>query len=162
MCASSSYSRALEELDANGTLPENFAAFTIDINGLKAVNDSLGHEAGDELIRGAATCVKAVLGDEGQCYRTGGDEFVMLTRMKREKAEYALQKLKYETERWQGSAVKSLNVSAGYALAAECDADGLTAEALVRQSDRAMYEAKADYYQSAGRKQRSKRRHKSV
>ena len=160
MCASSSYSRALEELDANGTLPENFAAFTIDINGLKAVNDSLGHEAGDELIRGAATCVKAVLGDEGQCYRTGGDEFVMLTRMKREKAEYTLQKLKYETERWQGSAVKSLSVSVGYALAS--DADELTAEALVRQSDQAMYEAKAAYYQSAGRKQRSKRRHKSV
>ncbi|MBQ8082140.1 MAG: diguanylate cyclase, partial [Clostridia bacterium] len=65
------YSRTLKKLDEAGRLPKDLAAFTIDINGLKTVNDSLGHEAGDELIRGAAACIVNALGTGRSCYRTG-------------------------------------------------------------------------------------------
>ena len=156
MLSRSAYSRALKTLDAAGALPGDLAAFTIDINGLKRVNDTQGHEAGDELIRGAAEYIETVIGNEGKCYRTGGDEFVALTSMNRESAENALRRLKDETERWRGSAVKTLSVSAGYALAEDYDGDDLTAEALVRESDKAMYEAKAAYYQNAGRDRRKR------
>ena len=149
------YSRKLEEYDKAGVLPANLAAFTIDINGLKHVNDKLGHEAGDELICGAADCIVKALG-AGNCYRTGGDEFVVLTTMNREEAEQGLQLLKMGTEQWRGDAVKSLSVSAGYALAEENEEEGLTAEMLVMESDKAMYEAKAAYYQKAGRNRRKR------
>lgn len=149
------YSRTLKKLDKAGALPEDLAAFTIDINGLKQVNDSLGHEAGDELIRGAAACIVSAMGTGRSCFRTGGDEFVVLTPMDRDDAGYALRRLHIETARWHGEKVKNLSLSAGFALAG--DYGSLTAEALVRESDKAMYEAKADYYRDAGRDRRNRR-----
>lgn len=149
------YSRTLKRLDEAGPLPKDLAAFTIDINGLKAVNDSLGHEAGDELIRGAAACIVNAFGTGRSCYRTGGDEFVVLTPMSREEAGDAIKALDQETRRWRGDKVKSLSVSAGFALSQ--DFDELTSEALVRESDKAMYKAKAAYYRKAGRDRRNRR-----
>ena len=127
----------------------------MDINGLKAVNDGLGHEAGDELIRGAAACIVNAFGTGRSCYRTGGDEFVVLTPMSREEATSVLMALNQETRRWRGEKAKSLSVSAGFALSQ--DYDGLTSEALVRESDKAMYEAKAAYYRKTGRDRRNRR-----
>ena len=142
------YSQRLNELDAGGPLPEDLVAFTIDIKGLKQVNDTLGHEAGDELIIGAARCIEGTMGNSAKCYRTGGDEFVVLTRMPADAAEMALSHLKRETARWQGRTVKSLSLAAGYALAG--DNPGLSAEKLVKQADMAMYAAKAAYYRENG------------
>lgn len=148
------YSIVLKSYDEGGELPKDFAVFTADINGLKQVNDCLGHEAGDELICGAARCIENTIGAGGKCYRTGGDEFVVLTTMKREEAENALRQLESECEHWHGSMVKSLSISAGYALTA--DFEDLSVEALVRESDKTMYEAKSAYYQSADRDRRSR------
>ena len=148
------YSKALESYDDADTMPKNFTVFSADVNGLKQVNDSLGHEAGDELIRGAAKCIQHTVGANGKCYRTGGDEFVVLTAMSREDAENTIRQLKKECERWRGETVKSLNVSAGYALAE--DFDNLNAEALVREADKAMYEAKATYYHSVDKDRRKR------
>lgn len=50
----------------------------IDIEGLKAVNDRLGHAAGDEVLRGVATNLAATSRAGDQAYRFGGDEFVLL------------------------------------------------------------------------------------
>ena len=51
---------------------EHYPGDTIDINGLKVVNDTLGHAAGDELICGAADCISKTFEKSGTCYRTGG------------------------------------------------------------------------------------------
>ena len=48
----------------------------LDINGLKEVNDSFGHETGDELIVRVSTHIRDRF--EGKCFRTGGDEFVVV------------------------------------------------------------------------------------
>lgn len=146
------YSKALKSFAEAGALPKELAAFTVDINGLKQANDTLGHEAGDELIRGAAECIVNALDAEGKCYRTSGDEFVVLTEMDNQEARNALRRLKRETRRWRGNTARSLSVSAGFALAA--DHPGMTAEALVQASDKAMYQAKTAYYQQTGRDRR--------
>lgn len=49
-----------------------------DVNNLKVINDSRGHEAGDLLIKSAADIINKSFGAVGNCYRTGGDEFVAL------------------------------------------------------------------------------------
>lgn len=59
-------------------LKEDFVYVTADINGLKTANDTLGHAAGDELIRGAAGCLEKSFGAYGKVYRIGGDEFALL------------------------------------------------------------------------------------
>lgn len=50
-----------------------------DANYLKKINDTMGHLKGDELIVTIAEAIKDFFGDIGNCYRIGGDEFVLLT-----------------------------------------------------------------------------------
>lgn len=54
-----------------------------DLNGLKETNDTLGHEAGDQLICAAAEVFRHV-GHEGSIFRMGGDEFLMMQEIERE------------------------------------------------------------------------------
>ena len=148
------YSKALKEYNEVGALPEGFAAFTIDINGLKRVNDTIGHEAGDELILGAARCIRLAF-ITGRCFRTGGDEFVVLAEnMNRVSADVTLSRLNREANKWRGEKIKSLHLAAGYALAE--DYPDLTSEKLVHEADLAMYEAKAEYYRKTGIERRRK------
>lgn len=49
-----------------------------DVNGLKHVNDTFGHEKGDELLRKAAACILSACRIEDVAARWGGDEFVIL------------------------------------------------------------------------------------
>ena len=147
------YSQALQDCSDPGNLPEGFAAFSIDINGLKQVNDARGHEAGDELIRGAAECISRVFGTGTACYRTGGDEFVVLASAAGEAdAEAKLNDLQAAVRGWKGSGEHALSMSAGYALAG--NHSGLNAEELIRKSDLAMYNAKSEYYRNSGRDRR--------
>lgn len=133
-------------------VPESTVAFLLDINGLKAVNDTIGHEAGDELIRGAADCIGETLGRYGRVFRIGGDEFAVLAAMPYAQVEDALAKLKQKTDGWTGKKVKELSLSAGYALAAEHE--GASMEELVKEADKGMYEQKKAYYQAIGRDRR--------
>ena len=142
------YNRALQELDAAGALPKRLAAFSIDVNGLKRANDSLGHAAGDELIVGAAECITAALGRWGTCYRTGGDEFIVLADIDPEQVPMALGDLAAAAAGWHGTWVNELHLAAGCATVAENP--GLSAEKLVNTADQAMYAEKSKYYRAAG------------
>lgn len=50
----------------------------LDIDGLKLVNDALGHDKGDQLLREMVRNVKSVVQDQGELYRVGGDEFIFV------------------------------------------------------------------------------------
>lgn len=58
---------------------EDFVLFAIDVNGLKHVNDTYGHEQGDLLINLMAECLKKAFGDKGTYARVGGDEFAIFS-----------------------------------------------------------------------------------
>jgi diguanylate cyclase (GGDEF)-like protein len=51
-----------------------------DINNLKLVNDRLGHQAGDEMLKAGAELIQKVYGEVGECFRIGGDEFVCIIK----------------------------------------------------------------------------------
>lgn len=148
------YSTALDELNKRG-IPAATAAFSIDIDGLKETNDTMGHSAGDELIRAAANCIQHVFEPTGNCYRTGGDEFIVLVPMNKTQADVALSALQEESSAWRGSVGQLLHLSCGYALAA--DWPGATAEEVVIKADYMMYDAKETYYLQEGRDRRGRR-----
>ena len=137
--------------------PEDLVVFLIDINGLKLVNDSIGHEAGDELICGAARCIEESVGLKGQTFRIGGDEFVVLNHMNKEQMNRALINLRNKTKSWSGEKVKELSVSVGYVLAK--DYEGFAVEELVREADKVMYQQKKAFYAKTGR---DRRRHETI
>lgn len=147
------YSKALNDYDKKGQLPDDLAAFSIDINGLKYANDTLGHVAGDELICGAAECINNVFGPFGLCYRTGGDEFIVLAHLDKAQANSLLLKLSELTNIWDGKLIHKLSLSAGYALVS--DYSGVSAEKLVYFADKGMYEEKNKYYSQFGNNRRA-------
>ncbi len=123
----------------------SLAVHFIDLDRFKAINDSLGHDAGDFLLKTSAErlCAVTRLGDE--VARFGGDEFVVLQSgvRDREHAEtFALRLVAALAEpmQFKGHEING-TVSVGYAIA---PADGDSAERLLKCADLALYRAKAD------------------
>lgn len=133
----------------------DFVYASIDINGLKQANDSLGHKAGDELIRGAAECLNQVFGNYGRVFRTGGDEFAAIFFADGEKLSFLREDLETVTGQWKGKLVPSLALSAGYAAKREFPEE--TVKELANISDMRMYEAKERYYSDCGLDRRGKK-----
>jgi diguanylate cyclase (GGDEF)-like protein len=71
-----SYEQALIDLDTPQSLP--FSVILGDVNGLKYVNDNMGHAAGDRLLQAIAQGLRDACPKGIRAYRIGGDEFVLL------------------------------------------------------------------------------------
>ncbi|MCR5754803.1 MAG: GGDEF domain-containing protein [Acetatifactor sp.] len=142
------YNRRLFEEDTKALekdgLREDFVVFSIDINGLKTANDTLGHAAGDELITAAADCLNKAVADYGKAYRTGGDEFMLLAHM--DHPEALRETILDRAKEWSGQIVKTLSMSIGYAAVKEFPEKSL--EELKQLADARMYEVKNSYYES--------------
>lgn len=108
----------------------------IDVDRFKAVNDTLGHEAGDAVLREVGLSITHVLRRSDLAFRTGGDEFtVVLPHTTLSQAVTALEKV-----RRQVSSFGKVTLSVGVA---EWKA-GTTARAALRAADAAVYTAKRD------------------
>lgn len=57
----------------------NRAVMVFDLNCLKYINDTMGHAMGDNALKEAADYIRNSLGNIGKCYRTGGDEYAVIT-----------------------------------------------------------------------------------
>lgn len=115
----------------------------LDLDGLKAVNDSFGHGVGDRILAGVAGRIKAVLRQSDSVGRVGGDEFVIVLSEIAHSADAALvgQKLLQAIAAPHRMDGRDVTVTASLGLALFPD-DGLTAEDLVASADVAMYAAK--------------------
>lgn len=127
---------------------EDFVYAAIDINGLKNVNDNLGHDAGDELIKGAAECLRATFGNYGRIYRTGGDEFVSMFFADEEHLQSLVEDVEKVTSGWKGEVVKSLSLSIGYVTKQEFNTE--TVVNMAKIADQRMYDEKTKYYSKKG------------
>ncbi len=114
----------------------SFAILSLDVDGLKSVNDSSGHQAGDALLRGIADALRAVLRTEDVAVRTGGDEFVVLLpdadRADAVKVAYRIRQRVAEHGGGGG-------VSIGIAVWRR----GTTPDEILREADQELYRAKA-------------------
>jgi diguanylate cyclase (GGDEF)-like protein len=122
----------------------NFVFVSLDLNGLKKVNDTLGHIAGDELLVGAARCIKQCFGPYGKVYRIGGDEFVAMIFANETQLAGIKKDFEEVTAKWSGDMVKSLSVSCGYVTRQEVDITSV--HAIANIADQRMYAAKAKHY----------------
>ncbi len=131
---------------------EDFVFVSIDVNGLKKVNDTLGHAAGDELLFGAAECMRRCLGNSGKVYRTGGDEFAAIIFANEDRLREMKADLEETVRNWSGEVVDSLSISCGYVTKKEFP--NSTVSEMAKIADARMYEAKEQYYNERGGKRR--------
>ena len=129
-------------------LPEDLTVIYLDVNELKHINDTLGHHVGDELICGAAECIRTVFSWVGECYRTGGDEFVVIGEFGDALRRELYNQFERVMDEWQGSQGHKLRVSYGGASARELP-DGDIVQ-LSKLADSRLYESKALYYSTRG------------
>ncbi len=146
-----SYSQELEDLDGT-VLSDNFTYISIDLNGLKEINDELGHDAGDILIKGAGQCISECFGDIGSIYRIGGDEFVVLLTAEKADVDTRLSVFEGAMKKWSGEKEIPLEASYGYARHEE-DSESRIRD-LGKLADKKMYEAKREFYRTTGRDRR--------
>ncbi|MCR4675261.1 MAG: diguanylate cyclase [Lachnospiraceae bacterium] len=140
------YIAQLTEKDIHDPNYQNLRFIMLDINGLKRTNDIFGHMAGDELIIGTADCVKKAFNGIGRSFRTGGDEFVIITTEEHEVISEARKHLKECFQKWRGETIEKLSVSMGRA--DRMENPDATVETLVALADKRMYEDKQKYYAS--------------
>jgi diguanylate cyclase (GGDEF)-like protein/PAS domain S-box-containing protein len=121
------------------------ALLMLDLDGFKAVNDTLGHGAGDEVIKSAAAALAVRLRQSDAIGRLGGDEFaVLLPTQNQEEAEAVaaalLVTILEHATPGPGGEAGLVSASIGVAL---LSADQLSAEQLLANADIAMYASKA-------------------
>lgn len=140
--------RAYEEALPDAEQYADLCYVSVDVNELKVINDTLGHAAGDELLIGAATCLREKLGAAGEVYRTGGDEFVGLLHLDRSQLQKITEHLNAMVNAWHSDTIHALSLSIGAATRDEFP--GMPVSTLARIADDRMYRSKTAYYLSRG------------
>ena len=110
-----------------------FSLVMLDFDGLKTVNDTLGHNTGDARLQALGTALRGTTRREDTAYRLGGDEFaVLLPGASPDQARRVMARV--------AEAALPARFSWGVAT---CPADGLTAEGLIGAADARLYRSRA-------------------
>ena len=104
------FEQELKNLDTPENLPLSIIMF--DVNGLKLVNDSFGHDLGDVLLKKSAEAIKKACREDDIAARIGGDEFVVL--LPKTAASEALQISNYIKELASNEKVANMELSISY------------------------------------------------
>lgn len=129
-----------EELERHGQRGALLSLVTLDLNGFKALNDTLGHAAGDALLRDVAGALTAVAGADAIVIRQGGDEFCVI--LPDTSAEQAQQTAVAIATALEGVAASGLPVTSGLGIAS-FPHDGREGELLLHVADERLREHKA-------------------
>ena len=135
--------RIEEALSSCSHKSHKVALLLIDLDKFKPVNDTHGHEVGDALLRAIAGRLQSLVRSSDTVARIGGDEFVIVipgmgdTSRAQQIGENVIRELSQPIAEDE----HTLNISASVGMAFYPD-DGLNGASLMRQADKAMYEAK--------------------
>jgi diguanylate cyclase (GGDEF)-like protein len=124
-------------------MPQKMAIIFIDLDAFKKVNDTLGHDKGDLLLKEVTVRLKTIFRGTDLLSRLGGDEFVaLLTRITKESLIIVSERIKaaFSEPFVIGGHKLVIGASVGISI---CPDDGEELETLIRNADHAMYNAKA-------------------
>lgn len=137
------YDRLRQKLSQALRKHEEFGIISLDMDGLKEINDNYGHRAGDAAIKEVALRINSTLRESDTVSRLGGDEFgiIVANVTDRNGLTSLIQRLDREIAKpfeFEGQKV-TLRASIGYALFNE---DGTELDVLIEKADKSMYAVK--------------------
>ncbi len=119
-----------------------FALLMMDLDRFKEINDTLGHQIGDDILQQVALRLTTILGDSGTVARLGGDEFaVLLPEVSERRAKHTAEKIRLALKRTFSIKHHNLVIGASVGIAMYPE-HGETVNALFQHADVAMYQAK--------------------
>ena len=138
----------LEMIEGAYLKEERIAVIFWDINNLKKINDTMGHEKGDLLIKAVAETIKKLCTSNSKAYRIGGDEFVLIISGGRERT------IRRKLNDWESALSQvsetvdiELSVSYGYAWGR-----GEELLNIINTADHMMYENKREFHKRTDEK----------
>ncbi|MFK8332476.1 putative bifunctional diguanylate cyclase/phosphodiesterase [Pseudomonas sp. BJa5] len=131
-----------ERLVEQSTNEGMLAVMFLDIDHFKRINDSLGHDAGDELLKVIAGYIKAATRSQDVVARFGGDEFCILTALhNREEARHLAQRIMQKMKEPIDLAGRRMVMTTSIGISIFPD-DGRSCEELLKNADLALYQSK--------------------
>lgn len=119
---------------------ESIAIFNFDVNNLKVMNDTYGHEAGDKLLIKAANSIRKVTSNRVHGYRMGGDEFLMVAcNVSTEETQTLLERWEKELDRLN---TPEDGIHCVIAVGVACGKKEYNLPELMKTADQLMYEDK--------------------
>lgn len=135
-------------LYSNGKDADDLVLVAMDVNGLKKINDQLGHAAGDDYICVAARVIGLAMGEYGHIFRTGGDEFMAILHCSVKEAECLEKRLNECIAQDDNSWKEQMAIAVGIVCYEEYRGEKLSE--IEKIADKRMYENKAAYYRRNG------------
>jgi two-component system cell cycle response regulator len=141
--------RALEDWAArqcNGAVRHGYRFWVImaDLDHFKSINDTYGHNAGDEVLKKSADVFRSSTRFCDMCARSGGEEFlIVLTHVEREGVQIAAERIrgKIAAQNFEFGG-REMKVTASFGVASLSDGEALDFSRLVERADQALYSAK--------------------
>jgi diguanylate cyclase (GGDEF)-like protein len=128
-------------LDENGKVcaeKHSVGVFFADLNGLKTVNDRDGHNAGDKLLKDAASALREIF-DESTIFRAGGDEFSIIVKgIEKDELVRKIEMIRATAEKYD---------RVHFAIGGAWEEDSRNVRVALRHADEQMYEDKKRYYE---------------
>jgi diguanylate cyclase (GGDEF)-like protein len=133
-----------QEVQRTRRSERGFCLLMIDLDGLKAVNDTYGHHRGDEVLRALGAVIRSSIRNLDTAYRLHGDEFmVLLPETDFVGAFVVAEKIRVGAEE-VGLAAATIEMLTSVSIGlVSCPEDGTSADELMIAADRAMYQAKS-------------------
>ncbi len=128
-----------------------YSVIMFDANGLKNINDTLGHKEGDKLICCVASAVNKAVAQNGSVYRVGGDEFIAIIRSQEEEIVNRINSYALELLSEYGKNLSfEPTVSSGIAI----HENGEEYSSVLIRAEESMYKAKEKFYEATGKERR--------
>ena len=128
---------------------EEIVFMSFDLDGLKEINDTLGHETGDDAITAASGIIKKNCPDSGICARTGGDEYIMVYPATKASPDEIISRIDADIDALNASDLTNftLGMSMGWFKTVFDSASKI--EDCMAESDKKMYEMKKMHHSSS-------------
>lgn len=140
---------------AEGEITDDLVIVSMDVNALKYANDNFGHSAGDDLLRGAAKCMKEAMDEYGTVYRVGGDEFSAILHSTENGMKEIKDNFNKIVSEWKHEKIGSMAVSLGFSCGFESECESISR--MIEIADERMYAEKTKFYEKTGIERRGQK-----